>query len=71
MRKRGIFGGFSEEKMQPLLEGMWNKVEYAMKDSLKSAGKLEECSDSKLMQSMLNGGTFRYNFGRGRFRMLP
>ena len=32
LRKRGKFGGFSEEKMQSLLEGMWNKAEYALKD---------------------------------------
>ena len=32
LRKRGTFGGFSEESMHPLLEGMWNKVEYALKD---------------------------------------
>ena len=33
--KRGTFGGFSEERMQSVLEGMWNKVEYSLKDSLK------------------------------------
>ena len=32
LRKRGTFGGFSEYKMQSFLEGMWNKVEYALKD---------------------------------------
>ena len=32
-RKRGKFGGFSEESMQSLLEGMWNKIEYALKYS--------------------------------------
>ena len=26
LRKRGKFGGFSDERMQLLLEGMWNKV---------------------------------------------
>ena len=26
LRKRGIFGGFIEEKMQSVLEGTWNKV---------------------------------------------
>ena len=49
--------------MQLLLEGMWNKVEYALKDSRKLAGQLEECSDSKLMISELNGRTVKYYFG--------
>ena len=26
LRKRGTFGGFNEESMQSVLEGMWNKV---------------------------------------------
>ena len=39
LRKRRIFGGFSEERMQSVLEGMWNKVEYDFKDSRKMAGK--------------------------------
>ena len=43
--------------MKLLLEGMWNKVEHALKDSQKSAGKLEECSDSKVMKSVFNGMT--------------
>ena len=33
LRKRGTFVGFSEEIIQSLLEVMWNKVEYALKDS--------------------------------------
>ena len=33
LRKRGDFGGFSEERMQSFIEGMWNKIEYALKDS--------------------------------------
>ena len=53
----GTFGGFIEESMQLLLEGMWDKVEYALKDSKKSAGQLEERSDSKVMQSLFNGRT--------------
>ena len=32
LRKRGTFGGFSEERMQLLLKVMWNKVEYDLKD---------------------------------------
>ena len=31
LRKRGIFGGFSEERMQSLLEVMWNNVDYNLK----------------------------------------
>ena len=58
LRKIGTFCGFSEERMQSLLEGMWNKVEYDLKDSQKAAGKLEECSYSKGMQSVLNGRNF-------------
>ena len=38
LRKRGTFGGFNEERMQSLLEIIWNKVEYALKDSKKAAG---------------------------------
>ena len=44
LRKRGTFGGFSEESMQSFLEGMCNKVECALKDPLKAEGQLEECS---------------------------
>ena len=44
-RKRGKFGGFSEERMQSLLEGMRNKVEYDLKSSQKAAGQLEQCYD--------------------------
>ena len=40
LRKRGKFGGFIEERMQSLLEEMWNKVEYALNDSRKEAGQL-------------------------------
>ena len=57
--------------MQLLLEGMWNKVEYALKYSQNLSGPLEECSDSKLMQIVLNGSTLKYRFGGGRFHMLP
>ena len=32
LRKRGIFGGFVVEGMQYLLEVMWNKVGYDLKD---------------------------------------
>ena len=35
LRKSGTFGGFIEESMQLLLEEMWDKVEYALKDSKK------------------------------------
>ena len=31
----------------------------------------EECYDSKVMQSLLNERTFKYNFGGGRFHMIP
>ena len=46
--------------MQSVLEGMWNKVEYALRDSQKIAGQLEECSYSKLIVSVLNGSNFKY-----------
>ena len=42
---------------------MCNKVEYALKESRKMAGQLEECSNSKGMQSVFNGSTFKYHFG--------
>ena len=57
LRKSGTFGGFIEESMQLLFEGMWDKVEYALKHSKKSAGQLEECYDSKVMLSVFNGRT--------------
>ena len=57
--------------MQSLLEVMWNKVEYSLKDLRRVAGQVEECSDSKGMQSVLNGSTFKYHFWVGRFHMLP
>ena len=41
LRKRGKFGCFSEERIQLLIEGICNKVEYALKDSQKAAGVLE------------------------------
>ena len=49
---------------------MWIAVEYALKDSQKMAGQLEECSDSKGVQSGLNGRTFKCHFGGGMFHML-
>ena len=48
LRKRGTFGSFSEERIQSVLEGMWNKVDYDLRDSQKNSGQLEECSDSKI-----------------------
>ena len=35
LRKKRTFGGFSEERMWLVLDGMWNKVEYTSKDSQK------------------------------------
>ena len=40
LRKRRKFGGFSEESMQLVHEGMQNKAEYALRDSRKMAGQL-------------------------------
>ena len=48
--------------MQFLLEIMCNKVDCCLKDSPKSAGQIEVCSDLKVMQSVLNGGNYKYNF---------
>ena len=48
--------------MQSFPERMWNKVEYDLKDSQKLPGQLEEFSDSKVIQGVLNGKTFKYNF---------
>ena len=50
---------------------MWNKVDYTLKDSPKSACQLEDCSDTKVMQSILNERTFKYHYGVGRFHMIP
>ena len=63
LRKSRTFGGFIEDSMQLLLEEMWDKVEYALKDSKKSAGQLEECSDSKVIQTVFNGRTLNTIFG--------
>ena len=71
LRKRGTVGGFSEDIIQYFLEGMQNTADYDFKDQPKAAVQLEECSDSKGMQIVLNGRTFKYNFWRGRFHMLP
>ena len=57
--------------MKAVLEGMWNKVEYALNELRKMTGQLEECSDSKGMKSVLNGSTFKYHFGGSRFHVLP
>ena len=54
-----------------MIEGIWNKVDYDFKYSRKAAGQLEECCDSKGMQSVLDGRTFKYHFWGGRFHMLP
>ena len=62
LRKIGTFGSFSEERMQSLLEGMWNKVKYDSRDSKKAAGQLKECYYSKLMQILLNGRNSKYHF---------
>ena len=40
LRKKGIFGGFSEERMQLVLEGIRNKVNYALKNSQKAEVRL-------------------------------
>ena len=40
LRKRRTFGGFSEERMQSLLKGMCNRVDYDLKDSQKAAVQL-------------------------------
>ena len=34
-RKRGTFGGFSEERIQSVLQGIRDKLEYDLKDSRK------------------------------------
>ena len=48
---------------------MWNKVEYDWKDSQNVAGHLEECYDSKEMQSVLNWMTFECYFGGVKFHI--
>ena len=57
--------------MHSLLEGVCNKVDYDLKDSLKAVGRLEECYDSKGIKIVLNGSTFKYNFWVVRFHMIP
>ena len=41
LRKRGTVGGFSEEIIQSFLEGMWNKVDFDLKDKPKAAVQLK------------------------------
>ena len=45
LRKRSKFGGFSEDRMQYVLEGECNKACNALNDELKTEGQLEECYD--------------------------
>ena len=63
LRKRGTFGSFSEDRIQLLLEVIWNKVDNDLNYSRKDSGKLEECFDSKLIQSVLSGKSFSYHLG--------
>ena len=53
-RKRVTFGGLVSRRGSCFFAGMWNRVEYVLKDSKKAVGQLEVCSDSKEMQSVLN-----------------
>ena len=53
--------------MQSMLEGMWNKLEYELKNSKKLTGQLEECSYSRVIHSVLNGRTFKYILGKVGF----
>ena len=71
LSKRGTSGGFREDGMHLLLERMWDQIEYILKDSPKAARQFEDCSDSKVIQSILNERTFKYHYGVGRFHMLP
>ena len=71
LRNRVTFGGFSGERIKSFIEVMWNKVDRVLKDSLKAAGQLEECSYSKVIQSVLTGRVFKYHSWGGRFHMLP
>ena len=54
-----------------MIEVLWNKIEYALKDSQNVAGQLEEYSYSKGMQSALNGRTLNIIFWVGKFHMPP
>ena len=38
LSKRDKFIGFSKDRIQSLLEGMWNKVEYVLKNSRDAVG---------------------------------
>ena len=60
--KIGTFGSFSEQMMQQVLEGMWNKVEYDLKDSPKMAGQLEECYDFKRNSKCVEWKDFSISF---------
>ena len=71
LMKKITVGGFSEKSMQQFLERMWNEVEYDLNYSQKLSGQLEEYSDSKVIQGLLNGRNFKYYFWGGRFHMLP
>ena len=50
-----------------MLEGIWNKGEYALKGSQKKVDQFEEFFYSKGMQILLNGSTFQYYFGEVGF----
>ena len=57
--------------MQSLHEVMCNAVAYDLTDSKKAAAQLENCYDSKGMQNVLNGSTFKYHLWGSTFHMLP
>ena len=57
--------------MNLLLEGIRNKVYYALKDSRKLVGQLDEFYYSIGIQIFLNGSKFKYHFWGGRFHMFP
>ena len=71
LSNRETFGGFSEDRMQLLLEGEWNKVEYGLMNSEKVTGQLEEFYDSKGIQTVFNGRTFEYHFVEICFICFP
>ena len=51
--------------MRSVIDGMLNKVEYALKNSRNMIVHLEEYSASKVLQSGLNVRTFKILFGGG------
>ena len=71
LRRRGTFGGSGKEMRQLLF---CRNVEYGrvcFEGFMKSGRSIQRLFWLKGMKTVLNGRTFKYQFGEDRFHMLP